>query len=158
MAPNHTRTSKNHLDHQEFIVKFKNVLTAVSLALISAASFPATPIYQLSYSVPASAGIVWVVIEPALVDYKNYQASITVTWGLYNKKIKLPQKEGGESYVIGFTHWDNVSSTMTVTSNNVSPIFSKTNKAIITQISQGKNPAGLKDMKLYCGYSSAITC
>ena len=106
--------------------------------------------YAQNYLPPASSGVIWLVINPAYLDYKSYAAKFTVVWGSYSKTITLPGKSGEQPYIVGFTHWDNNQYYFNVTMNPSG--WSNNTRAQIISIAQGAQPTGYPYATLYrCG-------
>lgn len=120
--------------------------------MASASAFTGT--YVRNYMPPASSGIIWVVISPVFMDYQNYAAKFTVTWGGYSKTITLPSKSGEHPFVVGFTHWDNNQYNFNVTMKPSG--WTDASRAQVISIDQGAQPNYPYATVLRCGVN--LTC
>lgn len=105
-----------------------------------------------NYTPPATSGIVWVTVNPALSG-DLYVADFTVTWGSYQKRFSGLQKRGPGPFVIAFSHFDNSSYNFNVTINqNVWGTYIGS----VVDVVQGPQPTYAGQTLLYCG--STIQC
>lgn len=123
----------------------KKILIALSIFFTCIASFAGT-VYN--YTPPKSSGTIWIVIDPAFIDLKDYRAKITVKWGSYVKSFSFA-KAGEGKIVVGLSHWDNQSYNVNVTSNNLSYFGSK--YASIYDVYQGSRPSYPYQQLYICG-------
>lgn len=132
----------------------KKLLVVLVFILTSLTSSLSLASVSYNYTPPATAGVVWVVIDPALRD-KLYEADFTVTWGAYQKRFSGGQfqKAGSGYFVIGFTHFDNSSYNFNVTINQN---FWGTYLGSVVDVRQGAQPTYAGQTLLYCG--STIQC
>jgi hypothetical protein len=134
------------------------IAKAIASGLLLSLASPTVFADSRTYKVPNQSGIVWVVLEPVLkssFDTNIFQAPFCVTWGSYNKcfSASTMSKSSGNYFAVAFSHFDNQSLNMNVTTSVVN---SRYGAARIIDVYQGSQPSYSGQTILTCGRT--ITC
>ena len=111
------------------------LMLIASLVFYSSGALAGTKLLKTYYT-PASAGIVWVTVNPSYVGWRSYKADFTIDFGRSKKRFVVT-KSSGYPVTVGIPHWNNNGKTVMVSKE----IWHwRTNNTSVVRIRQGSRP------------------